>query len=144
MIKKQTEKQDLCPYDKRPCEKYSAQVRIKQSKAKVTLPVGMFAASKPVEKCDCRYDCSRYQNRPGRRVVLYGVSSTHEIASGYKCPFNQDIDCSLFYRCDEFFRQQSRCGELKGIEIKCDGAMCQVRSDLCPKYIEFIAKQKVR
>lgn len=144
MLKKRTEKQELCPYDKQPCEKYARQIRLKQTKVMVSLPVGELAASKPVVKCDYRFDCSRYRERPGRRVVLYGVSSTHEIASGYRCPFNQDIDCSLFYRCDEFFRQQSKCGELKGVEMECGAAICQVRSDLCPKYIEFINKQKVR
>lgn len=145
MQKDKKEKQELCPYDKKPCKertqyvkKYNEKFR-RQAWQMDALDLAMLLKS-----CKARHSCERYALYE-RSVFISGSGTLKkEFASGYKCPHNSEIDCGLFYRCDEFLRQEKDDKQLSQTEMQASPDICQVNPRLCPKYLEFVKQQKVR
>lgn len=145
MLKKQEEKQELCPYDKKPCKTHTQYVKKcneevrRQAWQMDTLDLAMLLKS-----CKVRHSCGRYAAYERSGFISSYCTGRKEFATGYKCPHNSEIDCGLFYRCDEFMRQEKDNKQLSRTEMQSGPDVCQVNPGLCPKYLEFEKQQKVR
>lgn len=133
MQKDKKEKQELCPYDKLACEKMTRRVRDYAAKGNVP--------GRLVKQCDNRHHCERYKKHEDGRKVISIMSGLMNGKSGCVCPYNVQIDCGLFYRCDEFFRQNPK-HNLANEEPVCAPDVCAARPEICPRFISFAEKQR--
>ena len=136
--------QRACPYDGMACEKTVLHVNRDVVSYNCLTTDKFYVSVEMSNSCDQPVGCDRYQEHKRANSVPGIRQAPKEFLTGYKCPHESSIDCGLFYRCDEFWRQKNVYNELNGVEMQCAADVCQVQPNLCPRYINFLKKQKVR
>ncbi len=67
----------------------------------------------------------------------------------FVCPHNKNLECDLFYRCDEYWLQMyvERKEPVPRSQMACGADVCMANPDKCSKLKSFVCghqQQKVR